>query len=141
MAHRETPGVTSMLVAEVGLGELLWWTIELFFLFMFIWIFIVLIADIFRDHEMSGWGKAGWILLLIIVPLIGSLIYIIVRGPSMAERSANQAAAAQADIDRYIRDAASTGPADDISRLATLRDNGTISEEEFQTMKARVVNA
>jgi hypothetical protein len=132
-----------MVIAEVGLGELLWWTIELFFLFMFIWIFIALIADIFRDHELSGWGKAGWILLLVILPLIGSLIYIIVRGPSMAERSAKQAAAAQAQFDDYVRQAAASspagGPADELTKLAGLRDAGTISDEEFQTMKAKLV--
>jgi len=129
-----------MLIAEVGIAELLWWTIELFFLFMLIWIFVILIADIFRDHELSGWGKAGWILLLIILPLIGSLIYIIVRGPSMAERSRKQAAAAQAQVDDYIRETVSVGgPAAELTRLATLRDNGTISEDEFQTMKAKVV--
>ena len=129
-----------MLIADVGLGELLWWTIELFFLFMFIWIFVVLITDIFRDHELSGWAKAGWILLLIVLPLIGSLIYIIVRGPSMAERSQKQAAAAQAHVDDYIRETVSVGgPAAELTRLATLRDNGTITEEEFQAMKAKVV--
>lgn len=132
-----------MLIAEVGLAELLWWTIELFFLFMFIWIFIVLLTDIFRDHELSGWGKAGWILLLIIFPLIGSLIYIIVRGPSMAERSAKQAAAAQAQMDDYIRQTVASrsggGAADELSKLAALRDSGAISDEEFQTMKAKVV--
>jgi hypothetical protein len=129
-----------MLIAEVGLAELLWWTIELFFLFMFIWIFVMLIADIFRDHELSGWGKAGWILLLIILPLIGSLIYIIVRGPSMAERSAKQAAEAQAQMDDYIRQTVALGPAAELTRLATLRDAGTISEDEFQSMKAKVVS-
>jgi cytochrome P450 len=132
-----------MLIAEVGIAELLWWTIELFFLFMFIWIFVILIADIFRDHELSGWGKAGWILLLIILPLIGSLIYIIVRGPSMAERSAKQAAAAQAQMDDYIRQTVASssggGAADELSKLAALRDSGTISEDEFQAMKAKVV--
>ena len=132
-----------MLIADVGLGELLWWTIELFFLFMFIWIFVVLITDIFRDHELSGWGKAGWILLLIILPLIGSLIYIIVRGPSMAESRAKELAAAQAQMDAYIRDAAASGPAggaaDELTKLAALRDSGTISDEEFQAMKAKVV--
>ena len=132
-----------MLIAEVGLAELLWWTIELFFLFMFIWIFVMLIADIFRDHELSGWGKAAWILLLIILPLIGCLIYIIVRGPSMAERSAKQAAAAQAQMDEYIRQTVASsgggGAADELGKLAALRDAGTISEDEFQSMKAKVV--
>ena len=81
-----------MLIADVGLAELLWTTLWLFFLFMFIWIFVILISDIFRDHELSGWAKALWILLLIIFPLIGSLIYIIVRGPGMAKRAARRPA-------------------------------------------------
>src|SRR5262245_11423924 len=132
-----------MLIADVGLGELLWWTIELFFLFMFIWIFVVLISDIFRDHELSGWGKAGWILLLIILPLIGSLIYIIVRGPSMAERRSKEIAAAQAQMDAYIRDAAAGSPsaADELTKLSALRESGTISDEEFQAMKAKVMSS
>ena len=135
-----------MLIADVGLAELLWTTLWIFFLFMFIWVFVILISDIFRDHELSGWAKALWILLLIIFPLIGSLIYIIVRGPGMAERRANEASAAKADFDAYVREAAASsggggGPADDISRLAALRDSGTITEEEFQSMKARVVGA
>jgi hypothetical protein len=135
-----------MLIADVGLAELLWTTLWIFFLFMFIWVFVILITDIFRDHELSGWAKALWILLLIIFPLIGSLIYIIVRGPSMAERRAKEASEAKAQFDAYVRDAAASspgggGPADDISRLAALRDSGTITEEEFQSMKARVVGA
>jgi ABC-type multidrug transport system fused ATPase/permease subunit len=134
-----------MLIADVGLAELLWTTLWLFFLFMFIWIFVILISDIFRDHELSGWAKALWILLLIIFPLIGSLIYIIVRGPGMAKRRAQEASQAKAEFDAYIRETATasggggSGPADDISRLAALRDSGTITEEEFQAMKARVV--
>lgn len=137
-----------MLIADVGLAELLWTTLWLFFLFMFIWVFIALISDIFRDHEMSGVAKALWVLALIIFPLVGSLIYIIVRGPSMAERSARAAAASKAELDEYIRQTAATsggaaagaGPVDDLHRLAALRDNGTITEEEFQAMKARVVS-
>jgi ABC-type multidrug transport system fused ATPase/permease subunit len=135
-----------MLIADVGLAELLWTTLWIFFLFMFIWVFVILITDIFRDHELSGWAKALWILLLIIFPLIGSLIYIIVRGPGMAERRAKEASAAKAQFDAYVREAAASSPggggaADDISRLAALRDSGTITEEEFQSMKARVVGA
>ncbi|HZM28844.1 MAG TPA: PLDc N-terminal domain-containing protein [Acidimicrobiales bacterium] len=133
-----------MLIADVGLAELLWTTLWIFFLFMFIWVFVILISDIFRDHELSGWAKALWILLLIIFPLIGSLIYIIVRGPSMAERRAREASQAKADFDAYVREAAASsggGPTDDISRLAALRDSGTITEAEFQSMKARVVGA
>ena len=138
-----------MVIADVGLAELLWTTLWLFFLFMFIWVFIALISDIFRDHEMSGWAKALWIVVLVLFPLIGSLIYIIVRGPGMAQRSAARQSAAKADFDEYIRQTATASggggggggpsPVDDLHRLATLRDNGTITDEEFQAMKARVV--
>jgi ABC-type transport system involved in multi-copper enzyme maturation permease subunit len=138
-----------MVIADVGLAELLWTTLWLFFLFMFIWIFIALISDIFRDHEMSGVAKALWIVVLIVFPLIGSLIYIIVRGPGMAQRSAARANAARADFDDYIRQTAAvsgpgggggSSPVDDLHRLATLRDNGTITDAEFEAMKARVVS-
>ncbi len=130
-----------MVYAEVGLAELFWTMLWLFFLFMFIWVFVALLSDLFRDHELSGWAKAAWIVLLVIMPLIGCLIYIIVRGASMAERSAKHEAAARANFDNYIRSTAASagGPVDELSRLAELRANGTISEEEFQSMKARVV--
>ena len=131
-----------MVFADVGLAELFWTMLWLFFLFMFIWIFVALLSDLFRDHELSGWAKAAWIVLLVLLPLLGSLIYIIARGPSMAERSARAEAKARADFDSYIRETASAsggGPVDDLARLAQLRDSGTISDAEFESMKARVV--
>jgi hypothetical protein len=131
-----------MVLADVGLAELFWTMLWLFFLFMFIWIFVALLSDLFRDHETSGWAKAAWILLLVLIPLLGSLIYIIVRGPGMAERAAKSEAKARANFDSYIREtAASSGssPVDELTRLAQLRDNGTISDAEFESMKARVV--
>jgi hypothetical protein len=132
-----------MVLAEVGFAELFWTMLWLFFLFMFIWVFVALLSDIFRDHELSGWAKAAWILLLVIFPLFGSLIYIIVRGRSMAERSARSEQAARAQFDSYVRQAASstgTAPVDDLTRLAELRDRGVITDEEFQSMKARVLS-
>jgi hypothetical protein len=130
-----------MFYAEVGFAELFWTMLWLFFLFMFIWVFVALLSDLFRDHELSGWAKAAWIVLLVILPLIGSLIYIIVRGASMAERSAKHEAAARANFDSYIRSTAASGasPVDELSRLAELHANGTLSDEEFASMKARVV--
>src|SRR5688572_8572824 len=97
-----------MFLADVGFAELFWTVLWLFFLFMFIWVFVALVSDIFRDHELSGWGKAGWLILLVIFPLIGSLIYLIVRGGGMAERSAKMAQAQQAQFDSYIRQTASS---------------------------------
>jgi uncharacterized SAM-binding protein YcdF (DUF218 family) len=131
-----------MVIAEVGFAELFWTVLWLFFLFMFIWVFVALVSDLFRDHELSGWAKAAWILALVVFPLLGSLVYIIVRGGGMAERSARQAQAARAEFDSYIRSAAAstgTAPVDDLTRLNDLRSSGTISADEFETLKSRVV--
>ncbi len=131
-----------MILADVGFAELFWTVLWLFFLFMFIWVFVALVTDIFRDHELSGWGKAGWLVLLVIFPLVGSLIYLIVRGGGMAERSAKLAQAQQAQFDSYIRQtASSTGDSsvDDLARLAELRTSGHITDAEFDTMKQRIL--
>ena len=131
-----------MILADVGLAELFWTVLWLFFLFMFIWVFVALVSDIFRDHELSGWGKAAWLVLLIVFPLVGSLIYLIVRGKSMAERSAAAQKHAQAQFDSYVRQAASSSgdsSVDDLARLAELRSNGHLSDEEYETMKSRIV--
>jgi hypothetical protein len=130
-----------MVLAEVGFAELFWTMLWLFFLFMFIWVFVALLSDLFRDHELSGWAKAAWILVLVVFPLLGSLIYIIVRGQGMAERSTRSQQAARAEFDSYVRQAASstgTGPVDDLTRLADLRSSGVISDQEFESMKARI---
>jgi Short C-terminal domain/Phospholipase_D-nuclease N-terminal len=131
----------AMVLAEVDLGDLIWTTIWIFFLILFIWVFIMIISDLFRDHKLSGWAKAIWVVALIIFPLIGSLVYLIARGEGMAERSAAQQRQARSEFDDYIRSTAGAGTssADELARLADLRDKGTITEAEFQTMKARVV--
>ncbi len=133
-----------MVVADVSLGDLIWTTIWVFFLFLFIWIFIVIISDLFRDHSLSGWAKAIWVVGLIIFPLIGCLVYLIARGDSMAKRSAAEQQAAKAQFDDYIRQTAGGGgggggPVDELAKLAALRDSGTITDAEFESMKARVV--
>jgi Short C-terminal domain/Phospholipase_D-nuclease N-terminal len=133
-----------VVVGEVNLGDLIWTTIWVFFLFLFIWIFIVIISDLFRDHTLSGWAKAIWVVALILFPLLGSLVYLIARGDSMAKRSAAEQQAAKAQFDDYVRQTAGSGGAgggavDDLSRLAALRDSGTITDAEFESMKARVV--
>ena len=132
-----------MMLADVGFAELFWTMLWLFFLFMFIWVFVALVTDIFRDHELSGWGKAAWIVLLIVFPLVGSLIYLIVRGKSMTERSVRAQREAQAQFDSYVREAAgSTGnrEVDDLARLAELRAGGHLTDAEYETMKSRIVS-
>jgi Phospholipase_D-nuclease N-terminal/Short C-terminal domain len=131
-----------MVLGDISLGDLIWTTIWVFFLILFIWVFIAIVSDLFRDHETSGWAKALWVIALIIFPLLGSLVYLIVRGDGMAKRSAAQQRAARAEFDTYIRETAGTGGSgqvDDLHRLAALRDSGTITDAEFEQMKARVV--
>ena len=131
-----------MVLGDISLADMIWTTIWVFFLILFIWVFIAIVSDLFRDHETSGLAKALWVIALILFPLIGSLVYLIVRGDGMAKRSAAQQRAARAEFDTYIRETAGTGgrgQVDDLHRLAALRDSGTITDAEFEQMKARVV--
>jgi hypothetical protein len=114
------------------------------FMLLFAWIMLLfrIMADVFRDETLSGWGKAGWIILLLIFPWLGVLIYLIVRGSSMNERAIRDAQAADAQMRAYVRDAAGTGGANvssELRELAALRDAGTISPAEYEQAKAKVL--
>ncbi|MFB7426351.1 MULTISPECIES: SHOCT domain-containing protein [Streptomyces] len=123
------------------------WTMMWFFLWI-MWLFLLfkVISDIFRDHEMGGWGKAGWLIFCILLPYLGVLVYVIARGKGMSRRDAKQAKDAEARFQEYIRQTAGTqaaagGPSasDELARLADLKAKGAISEEEFQQAKAKVL--
>ena len=119
------------------------WTIFEFFLWViWIWILIMVFIDIFRSHDLSGWAKALWFLFVLFIPLIGVLVYLIARGGSMHERAAAQARHQDAEFRQYVQQAASSSPAstaDQLSKLADLRDRGVISAEEFDREKAKVL--
>src|SRR4051812_25107261 len=116
------------------LWSLLWFTI----LFMWIMLVIRVFADIFRDHSLSGVAKTLWILFVIIAPFLGVFVYLIARGHSMAERDLKQAQDADAAMQSYIRSTVSTGsPAEELEKLAALKAAGTISDAEFETLKAK----
>jgi hypothetical protein len=121
----------------------LFWTMLWFFLFVaWIWLLISLVADIFRSRDLSGWGKALWTLLIIIVPLLGALTYLIARGKGMAERSAEEYGLREEAFRTYVRDAAGSSEpsvADELTKLAQLRDAGTISTDEFEIQKAKLL--
>ena len=121
------------------------WTIFEFFLWIiWIWILIWIFIDIFRSHDLSGWGKALWFLFVLFIPLIGVLVYLIVRGGSMHERAAAQARQQDQQFRQYVQQAASSAPAntaDQLSKLADLRDRGVISAEEFEREKAKVLGS
>jgi hypothetical protein len=131
-----------MVLAEIWLHDLVLTALWVFGLVLIIWVFIAIITDLFRDQEASGWAKAAWVVALILFPLLGSLAYLIVRGRGMAERAQAQQRLARAEFDSYIRTTAGstgTGPVDDLTRLADLRNSGAITDDEFETMKSRVV--
>jgi len=110
-------------------------------LFAWIWLLISIFGDLFRDHELSGWGKALWTLFLIVLPWLGALIYLIARGRSMNERARQQAERNEQAFRQYVQQAATDKPstADELAKLADLRDRGTISEQEFAQAKAHLL--
>lgn len=120
--------------------DLFWTILYVFFLFAWIWVLISIVADIFRS-DMSGWGKAGWTILIILLPLLGVLIYLIVHGGDMQTRAARDAIAADQAQRDYIRSVAgpSSSAADELAKLASLRDQGVISAQEFDAQKARLL--
>ncbi len=129
-----------LLPASFTLGDALLTGLELALLFFWIWIAIGVFADIFRSKDLSGWAKAGWVLLIFILPLIGVLIYLIVRGHKMGEHAVQDAKAQDEAFRAYVRDAASS-PADDLAKLEDLRSRGVISNEEFERAKTKALAA
>ena len=115
-------------------GDVLWSMLVLFFWIMAIWVFIAIFGDIFRRNDLSGWAKAGWILLIFVIPFLGALIYVIAR-PKMTEQDREIIAKAQ-EAQRRIE---GYSAADEIAKLSKLRDEGKISEKEFETLKQRAM--
>lgn len=120
--------------------ELIWAIFIIYaFLFYFMTLFWVL-ADLFRDHTTSGWAKGGWIILLVVLPILGLLVYLLVRGRGMAERTMQERTDAKRDFDAYVRDVAATDdPAGQIARAKELLDAGAIDQQEFDALKRRAL--
>jgi Short C-terminal domain len=109
---------------------------------IFIWIAITVLIDVFRRDDISGWAKAGWVVLVVIFPWIGVLIYLIANHDGMAERRNRESAAAQAQFDDYVRaTAGSGGAAAEIERAKKLLDDGTITQQEFNAIKTKALAA
>jgi hypothetical protein len=115
-------------------GDVLWSMVVFFFWFMFIWMFIAVFGDIFRRDDLSGGGKAGWILLIVILPFLGILIYMIAR-PKMTEQDRRMIEESQ----EAQRRATGYSAADEVAKLAKLRDDGQISAEEYERLKAKAI--
>lgn len=121
-----------------GLGEALLLTIEIFLFVIWIWIFVTIVVDLFRDHELSGWFKAIWLFFLIVVPFLSALIYLIARGKGMQERAIHEQAEMQKAANQYIREVSSS-PVDDLQKLSELKDKGVLTQEEFDSAKAKAL--
>jgi Short C-terminal domain/Phospholipase_D-nuclease N-terminal len=122
----------------------LFWSMCIFFLWVvWIWILIMVFIDIFRSHDLSGWAKALWFVFVLFIPVLGVLVYLIARGGKMHEHAAQQAQQQDAETRAYIQDAASSpaSSADQLAKLAGLRDHGVISDAEFEREKAKVLAA
>jgi len=117
------------------------WTIfEIFLWVIWIWILIYVFIDIFRSRDLSGWGKALWFIFVLFIPLIGVLVYLIVRGGSMHERAVKEAQQQDQEARRYIQEAAGApSTADQLAKLADLRDRGVITPAEFESQKAKIL--
>ena len=121
--------------------DVIWWFLWAFVFIAYLMALFAIIGDLFRDHKLSGWWKAVWVIFLIFVPFITALIYLIARGNGMAERSQREAKQYQAATDAYIRQTAASAvsPSDEISKAKALLDAGTISQQEYDQLKTKAL--
>jgi predicted PurR-regulated permease PerM len=127
-------------LAEYNLGDALWTLLAIFFMVIYFMILFSVLADLFRDHELSGVAKAVWIIALLFFPLVSLLIYLIVRGGGMAQRSMKAQQAMQQQMDQYVQQTASaTDPSEQIAKAKKLMDDGTITQQEFDAIKQKAL--
>jgi predicted PurR-regulated permease PerM len=120
--------------------NILWDILIIFAWVLFIWIAITVLIDVFRRHDISGWGKAAWVIFVVILPWIGVLVYLIVNHAGMAERRTKELQASQAQFDDYVRKTAGGGgAASEIEKAKQLLDGGTITQAEFDAIKAKAL--
>jgi len=133
----------SLASSSYPLLNIFWTIFELFLWIIWIWILIWIFIDIFRSHDLSGWAKALWFLFVLFIPLVGVLVYLIVRGGSMHERAVQDARQQDREVREYVQQVAgsSASPADQLTKLADLRDRGVITSEEFEREKAKILAA
>lgn len=131
----------TMPLADISFGEGLLFIFEFFLLFAWIWILISVIGDLFRDHELSGVAKAVWVFFLVFLPFLGVLLYLIVRGNGMRDRTIKEQADAKKHFDEYVREQAGGGSsADELHKLSELKAKGDLSSEEFERAKAKLLS-
>jgi hypothetical protein len=141
--NAEPGGVVMWIAADYPFLNILWSMIIFFAWVAWIWVLVVIVGDLFRRHDTSGWAKAAWVVFMIILPFVGVLAYLIVNGHGMAERSAERSRAAQAEFADYVKTVGggSGGAASELEKAKGLLDSGAISQEEFDALKAKVLSA
>ena len=128
------------IAADYPFLDIFWSTIIFFVWVVWIWMMILILSDVFRRRDLSGWGKAGWTFFLIILPFLGALIYLIAEGDGMAERRAQDVQGQKEQMDDYVRSVAgSGGPAAEIDKAKALLDSGAITQPEFEALKAKAL--
>jgi hypothetical protein len=129
-----------VLIADFGLGEALLTVIEIFFFVIWFWILITILTDLFRDHELSGWSKAAWVLFLVLIPFVTALIYLVARGSGMRDRTIKAQAEARHHYESMVQEAAAGGsPADELAKLSDLKQKGMITDDEFARAKEKLL--
>ena len=122
-----------------GFWDFFWIVVVTFLFVSYLIVLFQIISDLFRDHEMSGWLKALWLLFLFLIPFLSALIYLIVRNEGMTERSGAAFQQVKQAQDTYIRDVAGKSPAQEIADAKTLLDSGAITPQEFETIKSKAL--
>jgi hypothetical protein len=131
-----------MVLADVSFIDIFWSVLWFFFLFIWIMVLFHIFADLFRDRELSGLAKTGWVIFLLFLPFLAAIVYFLVRGKGMAERADARQQQAQEEFAGYVRSVAPDGggaPADQIARAKELLDAGTIDQAEFDRLKAKAL--
>ena len=132
------------IAADYPFLDVLWTMLVFFGWVIWFWILIVVLSDLFRRHDIGGWGKAAWTVFVIILPFLGVLIYLIAQGKGMAERKAEDSRAAKADFDDYVRSVApgggaGAGAATEIAKAKELLDSGAIDQAEYEQLKRQAL--
>jgi hypothetical protein len=128
-----------MVAADWGSGQVFWSMLWFFVFFIWIWLLIVVFSDIFRSHDLSGWGKALWSIFVIVLPYLGVFVYLIARGHKMSQHAAEAAQQQEASLRQYVQQAATTSSADELTKLADLKAKGIIDDAEYARLKAKVL--
>ena len=131
----------SIVAAEWGTGQVFWSMLWFFLFFIWIWLLILVFSDIFRSKDLGGWAKAIWVIFVILVPYLGVFVYLIARGHKMSEHAIESAAAQDAAARQYIQQVTNTSAAEELEKLARLREQGVIDEAEYQSLKTKTLNA